>query len=71
VVDTIVSSVSQEHGIIVQRAGAASDGGRFEIGDRVRILPNHACATSAMHDRYHVVDSGLQVIDTWRRTNGW
>ncbi len=69
--ELIVSSVNQEHGIIGSRAGTATDGERFEVGDMVRILPNHACATAAMHDRYYVVDGGIEVIDTWHRTNGW
>ena len=69
--ELIVSSVNQEHGIIEPRTGTATDGERFEVGDMVRILPNHACATAAMHDRYQVVDGGMEVIDTWHRTNGW
>ena len=35
---------------------------RFPIGSRVRILPNHACATAAAYDRYHVIDGGPEVL---------
>ena len=28
------------------------------IGAQVRVLPNHACATGAQHDLYHVVRTG-------------
>ncbi|HZN58970.1 MAG TPA: DSD1 family PLP-dependent enzyme, partial [Planctomycetota bacterium] len=42
------------------------------IGARVRILPNHACATGAQHDQYHVVRSGgREVVATWPRVRGW
>jgi len=40
------------------------------IGAKVRILPNHACATGAQHGCYHLVDSGGQ-ISQWDRFNGW
>jgi len=41
------------------------------VGTRLRILPNHACATGAQHDRYHVVDDQGEVAATWRRFSGW
>jgi D-serine deaminase-like pyridoxal phosphate-dependent protein len=44
----------------------------LEIGARVRILPNHACATSAQHDRYHVVAASSRAVEAvWPRFNGW
>jgi D-serine deaminase-like pyridoxal phosphate-dependent protein len=36
----------------------------------VKILPNHACATAAAHDRYFVTDGG-ETVDVWQRVNGW
>jgi len=41
------------------------------VGARVRVLPDHACLTSAMFDRYHVVDAGTEIVDVWERTNRW
>ena len=41
------------------------------IGAKVRIGPNHACITAAAHDRYYVVDGGIDVIAEWDRINGW
>ena len=41
-----VARVSEEHGII-----AIAGGESFRVGQRVRILPNHACAVSNLHDR--------------------
>ena len=65
-----VSSTNQEHGIITASAGEI-DFGRFPIGSRVKVLPNHACATAAAHDRYQVTDGGAQIVDVWERVNGW
>ncbi|WP_053232509.1 alanine racemase [Sandaracinus amylolyticus] len=60
-----VTSVNQEHGMI---AGAPSS---LRIGDRVRIRPNHACITAAMHAEYAVVAGDERVIARWDRVNGW
>ena len=65
-----VESTNQEHGIVTATAGDL-DWSRFPIGGRVRILPNHACATAAAYDRYFVTDGGERVVDVWERVNGW
>ncbi|MFC6049220.1 DSD1 family PLP-dependent enzyme, partial [Methylobacterium hispanicum] len=41
------------------------------IGTRLRILPNHACATGAQHGSYHVLDGAGRVAAVWPRINGW
>lgn len=66
----IVSATNQEHGIVTARSGEL-DVSRFPVGSRVRILPNHACATAAAYDRYFVLDGGQQVVGVWNRVNGW
>ncbi|HET8750252.1 MAG TPA: alanine racemase [Sphingomicrobium sp.] len=65
-----VDSTNQEHGIITATAGKL-DWSRFPIGGRVRILPNHACATAAAYDRYFVTDGDERITDVWERVNGW
>jgi D-serine deaminase-like pyridoxal phosphate-dependent protein len=65
-----VESTNQEHGIITAISGEL-EWSRFPIGGRVRILPNHACATAAAYDRYFVSDGGEEVSDVWERVNGW
>lgn len=60
-----IAEVHQEHGL-VPRAPAG-----LSVGDRVRILPNHACMTAAAYDEYWVVDGGTAVADRWGRCNGW
>jgi len=68
--DVTVSSTNQEHGIITVRDGQI-DFGRFPVGKRLKILPNHACATAAAYDRYFVTDAGEEIAAVWDRVNGW
>jgi D-serine deaminase-like pyridoxal phosphate-dependent protein len=65
-----VSATNQEHGIVTARSGII-DFDRFPVGSRVKVLPNHACATAAAHDRYFVTDGGATVVAVWERVNGW
>lgn len=70
--DLILSDANQEHGIISVRPGSAAPLPDLPIGTRVRILPNHACATGAQHDAYQVVRSGSDRIEAvWPRFSGW
>jgi D-serine deaminase-like pyridoxal phosphate-dependent protein len=41
-----VQKLSEEHGVV-----AVEDGEAFRVGDRVRIVPNHACVVANLHDR--------------------
>lgn len=68
--DVTVSSTNQEHGIITSRSGDI-DFDHFPVGRRLRILPNHACATAAAYARYYVTDGSDQVSSIWERVNGW
>jgi len=68
--DLIVVQANQEHGICAVRPGGAGVLPALAVGDRVRILPNHACATAAAHDIYHAVVDG-RVKARWPRVNGW
>jgi D-serine deaminase-like pyridoxal phosphate-dependent protein len=67
----LVAATNQEHGIVARRDGGRPDFGRFPIGTLLRVLPNHACATGAQHDRYYIVDSSPQVEAVWPRFSGW
>jgi D-serine deaminase-like pyridoxal phosphate-dependent protein len=70
--DLIVVEASQEHGTLAVRSGSGANLPHLPIGARVRILPNHACATGAQHDQYHVVHSGgREIVATWPRVRGW
>ncbi len=68
--DLLVSATSQEHGIMSIRPGSAAALPALPVGTRVRVLPNHACATAAQFDRYHVTGDG-SITAEWRRHDGW
>lgn len=69
--DLIVSSANQEHGIVSLRPGANGPMPNLPVGRRLRILPNHACATAAQHDRYTVLPQDGGPMQTWHRFGGW
>jgi D-serine deaminase-like pyridoxal phosphate-dependent protein len=69
--DLIVADANQEHGIVAVRRGSSAALPDLPVGSHVRILPNHACATGAQHDRYHVLDGAGAVGAVWPRINGW
>lgn len=69
--DMIVVGANQEHGLVGMRDGSPVDPARFPIGARLRVLPNHACATGAQHDRYVVLDPAGCVAAVWPRFSGW
>jgi D-serine deaminase-like pyridoxal phosphate-dependent protein len=48
-----LARLSEEHGVIAVEPGDA-----FRVGQRIRILPNHACIVSNLHDRLIAVRSG-------------
>ncbi len=49
-----LARLSEEHGVIDVVAGEA-----FRVGERIRILPNHACVVSNLHDRLLGVRGGV------------
>lgn len=67
--DLVVTDANQEHGIVARRGGGSAP--ELPVGTRLRILPNHACATGAQHERYNVVDGSRAVTATWARFSGW
>jgi D-serine deaminase-like pyridoxal phosphate-dependent protein len=70
--DVILADANQEHGVIALRPGADAALPKLAIGDRVRILPNHACSTAAQHRSYHVVRGGSDRVEAeWPRFGGW
>ena len=70
--DLLMTAANQEHGIVAHRSGDPARTPLLPVGTRLRILPNHACATGAQHDRYHVVTgASTNVETTWKRFSGW
>ncbi len=63
---------NQEHGVIATRKGSGEAMPRLKVGDRLRILPNHASATAVQHERCQVIEQGSdRGLATWERFNGW
>lgn len=70
----VVSQVSQEHGVLTlhSEAPAGTELPELPYGSRVRIHTNHACATTAMHDQYLVVDGdSTEIHALWPIFRGW
>lgn len=76
----MVGRFAQEHGIVTwrkpesQTKHVAPD--KLEIGQTVRLWPNHACITGSHFGWYFVVDSSREgkedeIVDVWLRTRGW
>lgn len=64
-----VIGANQEHGIVATLDGSKLP--RIEVGTKLRILPNHACATAAMHAGYYVAGPEQVELDYWPRIQGW
>jgi D-serine deaminase-like pyridoxal phosphate-dependent protein len=71
--DWIVIQANQEHGIVARRPDSNASKLDLPVGTRLRILPNHACATAAQHGKYHVLQSELAEapLVEWPRFGGW
>ncbi len=64
-------SANQEHGVASFEEDQKVDiEQQFPIGTRLRILPNHACATGAQYQAYEALEENGE-ISHWSRLNGW
>lgn len=54
----VIHTLSEEHGWVEVSGGAT-----FDVGDRLRVVPNHACVTVDTQDRLYLVD-GQNVIES-------
>lgn len=53
----LVTGLSEEHGVVT-----LGDGATLNVGERVRILPNHCCVVSNLFDQVYFI-SGDTVVD--------
>ncbi|OPA87350.1 alanine racemase [Pseudomonas fluorescens] len=66
----LLSSANQEHGVAQFQSRQVDVVAQFPLGTRLRILPNHACATGAQFGSYNaLLESGQ--IQEWPRLRGW
>ena len=70
--ELVFTQANQEHGVLQWRGTAQTDIAQaFPIGSQLRIVPNHACATGAQHQRYVVLPASGSTLETWERFGGW
>lgn len=69
--EVIVQSTNQEHGILARRDGEPLDLNEFPLGRRLRILPNHACATAGQFEAFWTVDANGNPLGRLERCRGW
>ncbi|HET8727538.1 MAG TPA: DSD1 family PLP-dependent enzyme [Alphaproteobacteria bacterium] len=70
--DLIVSAANQEHGVVTPRPGSTGVPPDLAVGTRLRILPNHACATAAQFEDYAVLRADKDApLARWPRFGGW
>ncbi|KAL7275472.1 hypothetical protein RUND412_001579 [Rhizina undulata] len=79
----IVGRISQEHGILTRDEKISSEATmEVRVGQKVRIVPQHACIAGVSYGWYYIVDSekdrieGVKegeekVRDVWARWRGW
>lgn len=68
----VVERISQEHAIVAWEDGARDRKIPLEVGQVVKIFPNHSCVTGAFYGWYFVVDSegdsgAGRIVDVWIR----
>ncbi|KAM3545898.1 hypothetical protein ARSEF1564_001179 [Beauveria bassiana] len=77
-----VGRFSQEHGILTWAAGkrkgtpSGPPPDMLEVGQKVKLWPNHACITSSHFGWYFVVDEDRpgkedEIVDIWTKARGW
>ncbi len=70
--DLLMIETNQEQGILGIRDGSTSVVPELPVGSLIRILPNHACATTAQHRHYNVIQTGSNhVLAEWPIFRGW
>jgi len=69
--EVIVRATSQEHGILARRDGEPLELDDFPIGRRLRILPNHACATAGQFEEMVLVGADGEPAARLPRCRGW
>ncbi|KAL7422475.1 hypothetical protein Q5752_003123 [Cryptotrichosporon argae] len=63
-----IGRISQEHGTLVR---AREEVDELSVGDRLRVIGQHACLICAAYPWFYVVDGGHEVVDVWVPWKGW
>jgi len=64
--ELLVAQLYEEHAIVTSEEPIA-----LQVGERLRVVPNHACACVNLHDRMLILENG-DVADVWNiDARGW
>jgi D-serine deaminase-like pyridoxal phosphate-dependent protein len=64
--DLVVTRLFEEHAIV-----EADEPSPISVGARLRVIPNHACASANLHERM-LISEGDELVDEWRiAARGW
>ena len=70
--DLVMTAANQEHGLVSLRPGSLAALPDLPVGSRLRILPNHACATASQFSAYEVLPAEADgQMARWPRFGGW
>lgn len=58
--EVVLSSLSEEHGLL----DLSRTDWRPQVGDRVRVVPNHVCVSVHLHERIYGVENGT-IVQQW------
>jgi D-serine deaminase-like pyridoxal phosphate-dependent protein len=64
--DLVIGRLFEEHAVV-----EPAEPSTIPVGARLRVIPNHACASANLHERMLITDAG-EVVDEWRiAARGW
>ncbi|KAL9658752.1 hypothetical protein ABK040_005907 [Willaertia magna] len=66
-----ITGLTQEIGIV--SSSQPIDFEKFNIGKRIRIIPNHSCLSAALFEEYQIINNSKEntIIDQWKPNRGW
>ena len=56
----VLAKLNEEHGFLDSSQAELA----LHVGDKVQVIPNHACVVPNLFDEMHAVRNG-EVVDTW------
>lgn len=60
--EAIFYRMNEEHGYLDMRKAPAAE---FQVGDRLRVIPNHICVAMNLHEQVYGI-RGDEVVETWK-----
>lgn len=67
----VVGRISQEHAVLTRDEDFAGEAMQLEVGQKIRVWPQHSCIAGNGHGWYFVTEDGETVSDVYVRWRGW